>query len=324
MNQDDMRFRAIFMPRATAKLLKVATDPTIRFVHYTTADSFKQMLASGSIWMRNARGMNDLSEVTNGHFRIRAALYSDGRIDRLRAALDAIHPGLTPSDEILGLVDGHARSMLQDTYITCVSEHDPREDLIGRLSMWRAYSQGSVGVGVVLNTEAFKSDTDVLGVYSSPVSYLTDAEIAADIEQIIKNIDGARQWLATQDPRSIVRWGFSMFLFGMTCLKHLGFAEEREWRIIHNSTLHISTEVKPEIVTLNGIPQRIYKIPLKDYPDRGFVGASPDRLIERVIIGPSNYAAIVRQALIDCMAQAGVRSPENRIINSDIPLRVSH
>ncbi|MDF1599640.1 DUF2971 domain-containing protein [Mesorhizobium sp. YIM 152430] len=324
MNQDDFRFRAIFMPRATKKLIAVMTNPKIRFVHYTTADSFTKMLSSGSIWMRNARGMNDLSEVANGHVRIRTALYSDGRIDRLRAALNAIHPGLTPSDEILSLVDGHARSMLHDTYITCVSEHDPREDLIGRLSMWRAYSQGSVGVGVVLNTEAFKSETDVLGVYSSPVSYLTDAEIAADIEQIITNIDSERQWLATQDPQLIVNWGFSMFLFGLTCLKHPGFAEELEWRIIHNSTLHQSTEVKPEIVTLNGIPQRIYKIPLKDYPERGFVGASPNRLIERVIIGPSNYGPIVRQALIDSMAAAGVHSPENRIINSDIPLRVSH
>ncbi len=156
MNQNDMRFRAIFMPRATKKLIEVASDPSIRFVHYTTADSFKSMLASRVMWMRNARGMNDLSEVANGQSRIRSALFSDGRIDRLRAALDAIHPGRTPSDNILSLVDGHARSLLHDTYITCVSEHDPREDFIGRLSMWRAYTQGSVGVGVVLNTEAFK------------------------------------------------------------------------------------------------------------------------------------------------------------------------
>ncbi len=164
----------------------------------------------------------------------------------------------------------------------------------------------------------------MLGVYSSPVSYLSDAEIAADIEQIIANIHQDRQWLSAQDPQAIVNWGFSMFLFAMTCLKHPGFAEEREWRIIHNPTLYPSKEVLPEIVTLNGIPQRIYKIPLQDYPEQGFVGASPDRLIERVIIGPSNYGPIVRQALIDCMAQAGVQNPESRVINSDIPLRVSY
>lgn len=324
MNQNDMRFRAIFMPRATKKLLAVANDPSIRFVHYTTADSFKQMLASGSIWMRNARGMNDLTEVTNGHSRIRGALFTDGRIDRLRSALDALHPGSALSDAILSHVDGHMNSLLHDTYITCVSEHDPSEDSIGRLSMWRAYTEGSVGVGLVLNTEAFKSETDVLGVYSSPVSYLRDAEISADIEQIVANIDRERLWLSTQKPDLIVSWGFAMFLFGMTCLKHPGFAEEREWRIIHNPTLYPSQEVRPEVVSLSGIPQRIYRIPLRDYPERGFVGASPNRLIARVIIGPSNYGPIVRQALIDCMADAGIRDPESRIINSEIPLRISH
>ena len=31
--------------------------------------------------------------------------------------------------------------MAYDTYICCVSEHDAREDTVGRLSMWRAYSE---------------------------------------------------------------------------------------------------------------------------------------------------------------------------------------
>jgi len=323
MNQDALRFRGIFMPRATTKMIEVASNSSIRFVHYTTAENFKLILGSRSIWMRNARGMNDLSEVSNGHFRIRKALISDNRIDRLRSALDKIHPGTTPSANILSLVDGHIQTLLNETYITCVSEHDPREDLIGRLSMWRAYTQGSVGVGVVLNTEAFKSETDVLQAYSSPVAYLNDNEIAADIDQVISNLIHERDWLTTQTPQTIVNWGFSMFLFGMTCLKHPGFAEEREWRIIHNPTLYPSQEIRPEIVTIGGIPQRIYKIPLKDYPDQNFVGASPDRLIERVIVGPSNYGHIVRQALIDCMAAVGIRNPESRVINSDIPLRVS-
>lgn len=323
MNPDDMRFRGIFMPRATKKLIQAASDPSIRFVHYTTADSFMKILASKSIWMRNARGMNDISEVINGHARIRAALLSDGRIERLRTALDAIHPSQPASAQILSLVDGHARSLLTETYITCVSEHDPSEDLIGRLSMWRAYTQNSVGVGVVLNTQAFKSESDVLRAYSSPVAYLNDADVAAEVDQVISNLVRERRWLAAQAPQTIVNWGFSMFLFGMTCLKHPGFAEEREWRIVHNPTLYSSQEVCPEVVAIGGIPQRIYKIPLKDYPDQGFVGASPDRLIERVIVGPSNYGPIVRQALVDCMTKAGIRNPENRVINSDIPLRVS-
>ncbi len=44
--------------------------------------------------------------------------------------------------------------------------------------------------------------------------------------------------------------------------------------------------------------------------------------IARLIIGPSNYPGQVKEAMIDAMSQAGVTNAADRIVISDIPLRM--
>ena len=57
---------------------------------------------------------------------------------------------------------------------------------------------------------------------------------------------------------------FTTFLAAVTCLKHEGFREEREWRAIYfpnrlgSSLMEHSTEV------ISGVPQIVYKLPLDE------------------------------------------------------------
>ena len=51
-----------------------------------------------------------------------------------------------------------------ETYISCLSLHEPWEDRIGRLSMWRAYGD----VALIINNTPLTAVTDRLGVYLDP------------------------------------------------------------------------------------------------------------------------------------------------------------
>lgn len=324
MTPDNARLMSIFMPRALKSYARVSAENGPDFVHYTSAANALKILSGPVplVWMRNARCMNDVSEVFHGLDRIKHTLGQNDRFSRLLAAVKSCSPAV--ADRIFPLFDGHVPNILGSTYITCVSEHNAAtEDQYGRLSMWRAYGQGSIGTAIVLNKEPLFSSTDALNSYSSPVAYLDDEELATDLENIIENISKERHWLASHGDNVLETRLFSMLLFAVTCLKHPGFKEEREWRIIHNPRLFPSKVLLKSTETIAGVPQKIYKIPLQDIPGpTGISGISPEKLIKRVIIGPSNYSATIFDAVVDALEGAGVTDAFKRVHVSDIPLRM--
>jgi hypothetical protein len=44
-------------------------------------------------------------------------------------------------------------------------------------------------------------------------------------------------------------------------------------------------------------------------------------LIDRIIIGPSQYPLVLHEAFSDVLLELGVKEPHNRVFISDIPLR---
>ncbi|WP_195707900.1 MULTISPECIES: DUF2971 domain-containing protein [unclassified Brucella] len=264
--------------------------------------------------------MNDVSEIEHGLSRITLALSENNRLERLKAALNGCHDQL--GEYSIGYFNHHLNGFLSDTYITCVSEHDAvKEDDIGRLSMWRAYGQGSIGIAIVLNKFPFLSETNYLEAFSSPVAYIGDRELGGDIETIISNIELNREWLSSLPEFLVKSQVFNMLKFGIICLKHKGFEEEKEWRVIHTPSVTTSS-LERATVTVSGVPQRVFKIAFKDYTsERGAFDISPNSIVKRVIIGPSNYPGVIRDAVIDTLEKVGVMNAKERVVISDIPLR---
>ncbi|APX67987.1 MULTISPECIES: DUF2971 domain-containing protein [unclassified Brucella] len=322
MTINDLRLSSIFMPRAMKELKRFVEPNGPDFVHYTSAENFMNIfnVAAPSIWMRNAKCMNDVSEIEHGLSRITLALSENNRLKRLKAALNGCHDQL--GEYSIGYFNHHLNGFLSDTYITCVSEHDAvKEDDIGRLSMWRAYGQGSIGIAIVLNKFPFLSETNYLEAFSSPVAYIGDRELGGDIETIISNIDLNREWLSSLPEFLVMSQVFNMLKFGIICLKHKGFEEEKEWRVIHTPSVTTSS-LEQATVTVSGVPQRVFKIAFKDYTsERGAFDISPNSIVKRVIIGPSNYPGVIRDAVIDTLEKVGVMNAKERVVISDIPLR---
>jgi hypothetical protein len=112
-----------------------------------------------------------------------------------------------------------------------------------------------------------------------------------------------------------------MLIVNSVSLKHVGFREEKEWRMIYLPNLNSSEFMVPAMKTINGIPQTIYQMPLESNSADGAVGMSILRLIDKIIIGPSEYSYILYRAFETVLKEAGVEDAGSSVIVSGIPLR---
>ncbi|MBI4643546.1 MAG: DUF2971 domain-containing protein [Deltaproteobacteria bacterium] len=262
--------------------------------------------------------MNDFLEVQHGLDCLLKTYRESEAGKAFKSAINDIFEGILT--EVEQLFDGWIPHFQTNTYFTCFSEHKDSEDSFGRLSMWRAYSE-TTGVAFVMNSLPFVTPSQALKAYVSPVAYLSDQEFEKEFLKIAENIINDKPFLKQQDRQIIIKLIFNAFKYAVLCTKHPGFAEEIEWRVVYSPSLEESEHLKKEIIVVRGVPQPIYKIPLKDIPDEGLIGIEIPALIDRIIIGPTQYPQVMYEAFSDLLLEAGVRDPRDKIFISSIPLR---
>lgn len=309
-------WRHIFFPHHNNKV-DLVRERNQRFVHYTNAATAMKIIQEKKFWMRNTTTMNDYSEIEHG-LECLTSVYNDELGQRFKAAIDAIFPGMT--EEIQSHFNAWLPGMKRDTYLACFSEHDDSEDNLGRLSMWRAYG-GSSGVALVLNNTAFLSESDALGIYTNAVAYLDRESFRQQFIEVSEAIERNKLFVASMSRELVYRLIWNMFRFGIVCTKHPGFSEEREWRVVYTPSLGKSARVTSSIQCINGVPQNIEVIPLEDVPEEGLFGLNLPELLNRIIIGPTQYPIALYHAFVRLLEEAGVPDAGNKVYISNIPLR---
>ena len=288
-----------------------------RYVHYTSSAVAVSILQKKEVWMRNALTMNDFSEIQHGCECIRHA-YQSPLGKRLQSVLNGIHPGFTGRVE--KLYDGWQPNFKNATYMTCFSEHKDEENRLGRLSMWRAYGANN-GVALVLKGEVFALETQALAAYSSPVLYATKESFLTEFEDIVqrteKNVEVLRQIPEVTLQNAV----FNMFRIAALCTKHLGFAEELEWRVHHQPDIEPSTIIHRQVEVVRGVPQLVYKIPLINHADKGLTGLEISQFLDHVIIGPTEHPKPIYDAFVALLEEAKVEHATDKVWISQIPLR---
>jgi Protein of unknown function (DUF2971) len=207
------------------------------------------------------------------------------------------------------------------TFLGSVSLHYPQsENQYGRLSMWRAYG-GSTGVALIVNPDLFGSEVDMSGVYSTPVKYFSEPDFVQEFEKMVEKLEKVVQFSDPEQVASFSRWLRVFFEGAMISTKHPAFREEREWRIFFNDTANEveHSPVKKVVETVNGLPQQVIKLSLHE-PTRNELWDF-SKIFERIIIGPSEHAFTIAQALASELENAEITNPWDRITISNIPLR---
>jgi len=323
------RMEAIFMPHVRAKRsAKLAADNAAntapeqsraRYVHYTNADAAIQIIETKRLWMRNTTSMSDYREVEHGFEMLVRFFSQESNFKQFCDVCDTCAPG--KAKEAIDLFNGWWNHIRFDIYVTSVSEHDKSEDEYGRLSMWRAFGGGQPRVAMVFSVPWFSGAAAAMGMSFNPVLYIERDRSDAPIREMMDNISRERDFLREQGPEEVKNWIFSTLLSSVACVKHAGFAEEREWRGVIAPKLHPPSFLESAIESIRGVPQLVYKIPLDEKVSPAIAGLELSHVLDRVIIGPTPYPIVLADAFRRALGGAGVENVAEKVRVSDIPIR---
>ena len=160
-----------------------------------------------------------------------------------------------------------------------------------------------------------------LHVTLSPVAYFDYPNVEKQLKKVINNIKKHQEFLGSLPKDRVKDIVFITILNAAVSLKHEGFREEREWRIIYVPKIHQSKMITFNTEVIEGVPQLVYKIPLQDSPDEDIVGVKIPSIVDRVIIGPTAYPIPMAHAFVLALHNAGVTDAGSRVVISNIPLR---
>jgi Protein of unknown function (DUF2971) len=319
----EAQLERIFSPFATKQMrefyLKQPNPDEARFVHYTSAEAALRIIQNKRIWMRNVTSMSDYSEVQHGHL-IHSNLLNDPDIrNPLVTVLDNCAPGA--ADEAFKHFDKWWEDIRLNSFVTSISEHDQTENTHGRLSMWRGFGGHSARVALVFKVSSSLLRAGVFNLMFSPVAYLTDKELRAQYMEVINEIQKAETFLKSVGKEQVRQSVYSMLVANVTCLKHEGFKEEREWRLIYGPQRWPSKYIEKSTEVVAGIPQIVYKIPLDRNKDRELAEFDLARILDRVIIGPTQFSWSLYEAFAVALKDIGVPDSGKHVVNSQIPIR---
>lgn len=317
MDENHRRAMSIFNPNILYRA-KVAKDKNLSLVQYTSADAGKSILINKEVWLRNVQCMNDYREVIHGIDCLVNVFRNDKEGAQFQKLIEELLPGAI--DKVVKLFDSWIPYLRESTHIACVSEHPKDEDLYGRLSMWRAYG-GKRPIAIVMNPEAFRSESDVLAAYTYPVEYMDTDNFKQQFDALTKRIKDGSDFIKELGVDQVVAYLFELFKNYALCLKHPGFKEEREWRVVYNPQLEPSDYIQSSIESIDGVPQEVHKIPLKNIPEHGLLNVEIPELIERIIIGPTDQQLVIGHTFVKLLTEAGCDDAIERVHYSGISLR---
>lgn len=292
----------------------------LRFAHYTTAEAAINILRSKRLWMRNTICMADFREVRHG-YDILKRYFDDSRTKTFYSAFEKCAPDAA-SKAIHAFNGWWEANNSMNIFVSSFSEHSAADDQNGRLSMWRAFgASASARVALIFRLPYGSLATEALSLIFGPVLYLTEEEAFKALDETVRLAQSEQEFLAAQSPKDIHRMLFSMLYAGVTCLKHEGFKEERECRAVYHPQIWKSQFVELSVELIGGVPQHIHKIPLDGAGDQRLADLDLSTMLERVIIGPSQYPWVIWQAFGDELEKLGLQEPRERVRVSGIPIR---
>ena len=303
----------IFRP-AVVELEESIQTNDFRLAHYTSLETATKIICNEEIWLRNALVMNDYSEINYGVTALTNALSNPGG-RKFTKALKLIDSNLT--NKIDNNFKNWIYDVLHDTFIICLSLHSAEDDSHGRLSMWRAYGNAAIVINV-------STDSVAEGIYGLPVVYFSQADYEEQLSRIAESMVYNQEFLKIEGKQHVESGIYNMFLHLTVGAKHPGFREEREWRTYLLPTHHSrSNLINKRIVNIRGVPQQVWTIPLKDDPENGLDKMDIPSLLDRIIIGPTDYGKTIASSFIDLLKEKGVDNAEEKVVLSGIPLRTN-
>jgi hypothetical protein len=145
--------------------------------------------------------------------------------------------------------------------------------------------------------------------------------VHATANAVIESVKTSADFLTTLDRQVVIANVFAMLLGAVTCVKHDGFHEEREWRAIYTPKRAQSPFMIPSTEVIGGVPQIVYQLPLDKDVNPVLADLDLAKMFDRLIVGPSPYPWVMYEAFVGELTKMGISDAGNRVYVSGIPLR---
>jgi hypothetical protein len=318
---NDLEIVRLFDPLLArfATLDRLAKGPPL-LAHYTSIRVAESILKNSEVWFSNPLFMNDLQEMRFG-LNEGSRLFADTQLQKRAGGTDARAVILNHS--YFHYFNEFDNNQALDIYVFCLTEHD-RNNTDGLLSMWRGYGQHGNGVALVFDSGA------VTMVPTSPliiakVYYGSDEERRAQLQAMLDDWAAITQRASLPDEKLHLA-AFAALLaiktFALTT-KHKGFSEEAEWRVIYYPERDSGGALKKFMgyhIGEHGVEPKL-KYPVGHIEGVSAMDLALERLLERIIMGPSHSSLLARKSVERMLETIGKPQFKPKLHASGIPLR---
>jgi len=293
-----------------------APEPVPPLFHYTGAAAIRGILQSGRVWASGAQYMNDWMEVVYGYDIIMNGLRDLVDKSRVPKRSRAVFT------DVLRLMES-PDSPFVDAYFAAFCEKG------NLLSQWRAYA-GTQGFAIEFDPLVIKGELTL--TTQAPARNLRLAKVEYDpkkqrknfdemIDELCETIEGAGSGRSkTALPPTLVEFSRMVLSSWAATVKHPGFEEEQEWRVIFQPLMtadekYLST--REFVVRLEG-PEFVTHVEFM--PDKKVLRGSGHLLpIKSIVCGPNVTMRTAMRALEILLRNNGYEDVTIR--KSEIPAR---
>lgn len=277
-------------------------------------------MASDEVWFSNPLYMNDMQELRFGINEGARAFRECSEIEDACASKQRYQSLLNSFEEY---VEKFSNEHAFDTYVFCLSEHDPRKT-DGLLSMWRGYGSNGNGAAIIFDTAQF-NNINGSPLIISQVTYASEEErhqwINGKLSEFAKllkenNIPDDKLYLPTHSLFERIKI-FAIFT------KHHGFSEEHEWRVAYlrdrDSTNDLDSMLGYSIGRRGLEPKLKFKIrPIQGITDDDL---SLEKIVHQIILGPSISSPLAVTSVRRMLEKTGKKNLATKLIASTTPFR---
>jgi hypothetical protein len=269
----------------------VPTPPIL--YHYTTFHAFQQIVTNKELWASNISYMNDTKEFELAKDIARSIL--DERLGPLVGATQTPRARIRDRLETMrSVLDG---VIATDTFIVSLTEER------NQLSQWRAYCKGG-GVSIGFNVDSLTRLMEHLGFMLAQCSYdsgFNRRSLRTHIDKTLR-LQGSGGKL--DDP--LATYWRNQLALAAVHMKHPGFAEEREWRLVSNTNPKVRASRVTEYRIANGFLTPFMRLPLNvTYTHPAYDSNWPE-VIASVTIGPTANESLAKAAVQGFLTSKGV------------------
>jgi hypothetical protein len=289
--------------------------------HYTTISALEKILKCEEIWLSNPLFMNDLQEVK---FGMNEGLNLFLQNQMLEVACTSAERTTIARQAFYNYYNDFDANHLFDTYVFCLTRHDPTND-DGLLSMWRGYGGQGNGAALVFNTNFITKVDPQSPLLIAKVHYASSKDRIGWLENKLGLwCDLLRTSDIPDEKLQLAVWSFFTLvkIFALVS-KHDGFKEEEEWRIIYMPERDPHGILKSRyhyVIGKRGVEPKL-RLAVKPLSTDSTESWTFDDILDRIILGPSISSPLAVTSVNRMLENIGKMEFRQKVRPSTIPLR---